>query len=48
MSSTDSNKTRYPERNIEQYMEYEIINNRPGLLGISHPYSATSESASTP
>ncbi len=33
MSSTDSNKTRYPERNIEQYMEYEIINNRPGLLG---------------
>ncbi|MFB9861330.1 DUF3388 domain-containing protein [Salinicoccus siamensis] len=33
MSTTDSNKTRYPERNIEQYMEYEIINNRPGLLG---------------
>ncbi|MCG7332670.1 DUF3388 domain-containing protein [Salinicoccus roseus] len=23
----------YPERNIEQYMEYEILNNRPGLLG---------------
>ena len=26
-------KDMYPERNIEQYMEYEIINNRPGLLG---------------
>lgn len=26
-------RAMYPERNIEQYMEYEILNNRPGLLG---------------
>src|SRR5699024_12787775 len=29
----EEKKGMYPERNIEQYMEYEIINNRPGLLG---------------
>lgn len=23
----------YPDRNIEMYLEYEIVNNRPGLLG---------------
>lgn len=33
MSTTENKKPMYPERNIEQYMEYEILNNRPGLLG---------------
>ncbi|MXQ49905.1 DUF3388 domain-containing protein [Salinicoccus hispanicus] len=33
MSDTEKGKPMYPERNIEQYMEYEILNNRPGLLG---------------
>ncbi|TVT29221.1 DUF3388 domain-containing protein [Salinicoccus cyprini] len=33
MSDTGKGKPMYPERNIEQYMEYEILNNRPGLLG---------------
>ena len=23
----------HPDRNIEMYLEYEIVNNRPGLLG---------------
>lgn len=29
----EDKKNAHPERNIEQYMEYEIVNNRPGLLG---------------
>lgn len=33
MNTTENKKPMYPERNIEQYMEYEILNNRPGLLG---------------